>query len=260
MIPMIEKKKSLGQHFISDFSILNREAGIVDCKDKNVLEIGPGDGRLSELLLEASTLYLVEKDERFAHSLKERFAHNGHVHVIVGDFLDLEPLVGIDVVVGNLPYYISSAITFRLLDWNFKRAVLMYQKEFAEKMTAQGKDKSRLSFFVQHYFDIRRHFVVPRSAFSPRPKVDSMLVELMPRKNAEMIDEETRAIITSLFQHRLKTLNASLRQLCKRKIIDKQHTATLCAGFDCTKRIFQFTNDEILSIGKELAKLPEQPR
>lgn len=250
-----KRKKFLGQCFLSNPSYLDFEAEAISPSHKAILEIGGGDGRLTERLVTGSAkkVFVVEKDPIYAAMLRQKFAQN-NVEVIEGDFLCLRPFK-VDVVCGNLPYYISSAITFRLADWNFKRAVLMYQKEFCEKMLASGNDKSRLSFFSQYYFNMKPLLIVPQGAFSPRPKVDSMLIELLPKRPAP-INPSTREIISMLFQHRPKALNASIRMACKRKGVGgcAAILEQLSGKFGTSKRIFEFSNEEILEIGNEIAR------
>ncbi|MEM0437896.1 MAG: 16S rRNA (adenine(1518)-N(6)/adenine(1519)-N(6))-dimethyltransferase RsmA, partial [Candidatus Micrarchaeia archaeon] len=247
------KNRKLGQCFLSDSRILDREARIISPEGRRVLEIGAGDGRLSERLLSAKELALVEKDPRFASLLRDKFSKNMNVRVIQGDFLGLEPF-DVDLIVGNVPYNISSAITFRLIDWKFRRAVLMFQKEFARKLCARGSEMSRISFFAQHYFSIVEHFIVPKSAFRPRPKVDSALVELAPT-HAPPIPPAVHQAITTLFQHRQKQLSSSIRVYCREtgKNPERVLAHIQSAGIPLNKRIFQLSHSEIMKIGKEIS-------
>ncbi|MEM3364217.1 MAG: 16S rRNA (adenine(1518)-N(6)/adenine(1519)-N(6))-dimethyltransferase RsmA [Candidatus Micrarchaeia archaeon] len=249
----LKRSKSLGQCFLSSAQYLDAEAELVAPSQKTIVEIGAGDGRLSERLISlgAKKLFLIEKDAEYASILRNKF-EGYNVEVIEGDFLGIAPFK-VDIVCGNIPYYISSQITFRLLDWRFKRAVLMYQKEFCLKMLEAGKVKSRLSFFSQYYFDMEPLFTVPRQAFRPVPKVDSMLIELVPKKVAPL-SKEVSSAITMLFQHRPKTLASSLKVILK-QVAGKKPVA-IPKQFDkygLSKRIFELSNNEILEIGTELA-------
>ncbi len=181
---MIPKKKSLGQNFLTDKNILELEAKLLDSKHKIVLEIGAGDGRLTEILSKQNPkrIYAVEKDSRFAGLLQDKFCCVGEqVIVLEGDFLKME-LPTFDVAVGNIPYYISSAIIFRLAVLPIEMAVLVVQKEFAQKMVAKPGEKNygRLSVTAQVAFDIRLERIIPSHLFKPRPKVDSALIVLKP--------------------------------------------------------------------------------
>jgi 16S rRNA (adenine1518-N6/adenine1519-N6)-dimethyltransferase len=178
---------------------------------------------------------------------------SNNISVIEGDFLEVDPFK-VDVVIGNLPYYISSQITFRLLDWNFEYAVLMYQKEFCEKLYAKGKDRSRISFFAQYYFDITPQFTIPRTAFSPKPKVDSQLVILKP-KNVSPLPEKVSASITFLFTHRPKAIGSSIRMFCKQnKIIKYENVLAKLSDHNLQRRVFELENNEILEIGKKMSE------
>ncbi len=205
--------KGLGQHFLVDDRIAHRHveyAGIT--ANDVVLEIGPGLGVLTKpLLAKAAKVVAVEKDRRLASALREL---GGNLEVIEGDAVKA-PLPRFDRVVSNLPYQISSPVTFRLLDLPFRRAVLMYQEEFADRLVARcgEEDYSRLS--VKAYVRARVEIVerVPRSAFWPQPKVDSAIVLLEPRaapfrvKNTGTFE----AVVDATFQHRRKAIENGLR-------------------------------------------------
>jgi 16S rRNA (adenine1518-N6/adenine1519-N6)-dimethyltransferase len=244
--------KKLGQHFLSDFSYLARESQLFNCKDKIVLEIGGGDGRLSKhIFRDCSKLYIVEKDPRFIEHLSLYFSSFENVVVLGDNFLEIEPF-NVDLIVGNVPYYISSEIVFKLLDWPANSAFLMFQKEFGLKLIAEGKQKSRLSFFAQYYFDLKKHFIVPKKAFTPAPKVDSILIEFK-RKNVKKLSDEVHSLISFFFQHKPKTLRASLKLYSKLndKKIDLSKTE-LIQYLD--KRIYELTLNETFDFIEKIIK------
>ncbi len=214
-------KKRMGQHFLKDERILEKEARIASVKGKRVLEIGAGDGRLTEKILgqEPKTVYAVEKDRKLVEKLEKRFAGRDDVEIIEGDFLGLE-LPDFDVVVGNIPYYITSPIIFRLKDYEFERAVLIVQKEFAEKMIARSGERNygRLSVTSQLFFSIEPVAVIPRRFFVPQPKVDSALIVL--ERTGRKLSRKEEDIIRALFSHRNKTVRNALThsKLPKEKI------------------------------------------
>ena len=206
----LERKKSLGQCFLHDKNILILEAKLGNCSDKNVLEIGPGDGRLTEAILSQNPKHLtiVEKDSRFAALLREKFA-NQNVTVIEGDFLEF-PSNRFDVVFGNIPYYISSDIIFRLKDFDFDLAILIVQKEFAQKMAQKPNtgNYGRLSVTSQLFFDVKLERTISRNLFRPSPRVDSALITLKPTKFKSSVFLEN--IIRYLFSHKNKTVRNAL--------------------------------------------------
>lgn len=214
-------KKSLGQHFLKDQNILRKEVEVASVTGKRVLEIGPGDGGLTEEILEAKPLELtvIEKDERFAYLLKEKFKKN--IKIIRGDFLKHEFKEDFDVIIGNIPYYITSPIIFKIKDMKFERCVLIVQKEFAMKMVANPNHSNygRLSVTSQLFFDVKYIQTVSRRVFSPVPRVDSAMIELR-RRNAE-VSAFAEDIIRYLFQHKNQSVKKSLshsKQFSKEKL------------------------------------------
>ncbi|MFN7991342.1 MAG: 16S rRNA (adenine(1518)-N(6)/adenine(1519)-N(6))-dimethyltransferase RsmA [Candidatus Micrarchaeia archaeon] len=206
-----KRKKSLGQCFLEDRNTLALEARLARCDGKVVLEIGAGDGRLTAAVLaeRPKRLIAVEKDGGFAAVLRERFSGRGDVEIIEADFLQTEPQK-VDIVIGNIPYYISSDIVFRLRDYGFSRAVLMVQKEFAQKMAASPGDGNfgRLSVTSQIAFRISYERTVLRHLFRPVPKVDSAIITLEPTGKRLTPFEEN--IIRWIFQHKNQTVRNSL--------------------------------------------------
>jgi len=204
--------KSLGQHFLKDQNILAIEAELANPEGKTVLEIGPGDGRLTDAILSKnpSRLIAIEKDPRFVQMLRQKYSGSRKIEIIEGDFLDVPLPEAVDVVVGNIPYYISSDIVFHLRYIRFDRAVLMVQKEFAEKMVAKPGERNygRLSVTSQLAFDIKLERKVLRHLFRPPPEVDSAIILLRP--TGFRTNQLQENIIRWLFQHRNKTVRNAL--------------------------------------------------
>jgi 16S rRNA (adenine1518-N6/adenine1519-N6)-dimethyltransferase len=194
---------------MEDKNILDLEARFADVKGKNALEIGPGDGRLTRKLLACSPkkLTVVEFDPFYASELRSKLGDK--IDVIEGDVLEAK-LPPADVIVGNIPYYISSDIIFLIAGMKIKKAVLMVQKEFAQKMVARPKEKNygRLSVTAQLSFSIKYERTVLRHLFSPTPDVDSAIITLVPTgKKLSQLEEN---IIRFIFQHKNKTVRNAL--------------------------------------------------
>ncbi|MCI0503648.1 16S rRNA (adenine(1518)-N(6)/adenine(1519)-N(6))-dimethyltransferase RsmA [Candidatus Micrarchaeota archaeon] len=206
-----KRRKFLGQHFLEDRNILALEAKLASPEHKTVLEIGPGDGRLTDaiLALKPKRLVAVEKDARFASLLREKYAGRPEVEVVERDFLEFEP-PQFDIAIGNIPYYISSDIVFRLAGMRFERAILMVQKEFAEKMAAKPGDRNygRLSVTSQLAFGIRYERAVLRHLFRPAPEVDSAIITLKP--TGLKLTQQQENVIRWLFSHKNKTVRNAL--------------------------------------------------
>lgn len=201
--------KRKGQHFLTDQKVIERIVFHAELKaDDRVLEIGPGTGNLTEALASrAGRVYAVEVDPDLAACLKGRFEN---VDVIAGDALKVE-LPEYNKVVSNLPYQISSRVTYRLLSRPFDLAVLMYQREFGRKMTARpgGGNYGRMGMVVGYLASAQIVEHVHRSAFLPVPNVDSVVVKLLPRDH-DIGAKEFMLLAERLFSHRRKKVRKAL--------------------------------------------------
>jgi 16S rRNA (adenine1518-N6/adenine1519-N6)-dimethyltransferase len=210
------------------------------------LEIGPGDGRLTKLLAnKAAHITAVEKDERMLEHLLPLLEEYNNIEIIHADFLDLD-FEGkkFDAVVSNVPYVISSPLLFKLATMSFARAVLCFQKEFAERMLTEPGDKkrSRLSVMAQLHFDVKKLESVPRTAFRPKPKVDSMIVEL--KRKSFTASEFQSDFINKLFQHKARTV---------KKALHDAYRLSASTKYD-ERRVFSLTNQEILQLAGSVEK------
>ncbi|MDM7912129.1 MAG: 16S rRNA (adenine(1518)-N(6)/adenine(1519)-N(6))-dimethyltransferase RsmA [Methanotrichaceae archaeon] len=198
-----------GQHFLVDRSIIERIAGYAElAPDDIILEIGPGPGNLTEAIAaKAGRVFAVEVDPVLAANLHGRFQN---VVVINGDALKVE-LPEYNKIVSNLPYQISTKITFRLLSRPFELAVLMYQKEFAMRMLASpgSDDYGRLGMIAGYLCKAEILEIVPKSAFQPMPEVESAIVRLRPREH-EMNAGKFIKFVEGLFSNRRKKIKKGL--------------------------------------------------
>ncbi len=208
------------QHFLVDDRVVDRLPGYleaIDADTSHVVEIGGGAGVLTDrLLATAEAVTVIERDRELAAFLRTEFAEaidDGRLTVIEGDALDVE-LPAFTASVSNLPYGVSSEITFRLLPEG-KPLVLMFQQEFAERMVAEAgtSEYGRLSVSTQHYAEPELVESIPREAFSPPPAVQSAVVRLVPRTPDYQIDDETFFLrfVKALFTQRRKTVRNAIR-------------------------------------------------
>ena len=207
-------KKSKGQNFLIDDRVASRHVGFASVEPGDrVLEVGPGLGILTEKLIDiCSRVAAIELDEKLADYIEGRFGDR--LDLIRGDALGV-PFPDFDRFVSNLPYSVSTPIIFKLLEHDFKKAVVMVQKEFAERMVAdRGEaDYSRLTVNVYYRAWCRILETVPASRFKPKPKVDSTIVEIIPRPAPfKVIDERFffKTVDTG-FLHRRKKIRSALR-------------------------------------------------
>lgn len=207
-------RKSKGQNFLTDDRVADRQvdfAGI--SKEDRVLEVGPGLGILTSRLTERSDhVTCIEIDSALADHIESTYGER--LHLIRGDAVKV-PFPPFDVFVSNLPYSVSTPILFKLLGSSFRKAIVMVQKEFADRMTADvgSPDYSRLTVNLFCRADCRLLEKVPRSRFKPVPKVDSAIVEIVPRPAPFGIcDEKLFFRVTEVtFNHRRKKIGTSLR-------------------------------------------------
>jgi 16S rRNA (adenine1518-N6/adenine1519-N6)-dimethyltransferase len=213
-------KQRFGQHFLIDLSVARREVEYAKLtNDDVVLEIGPGQGVITRLLAQkAKQVIAIEIDQRLVNKLKTTLPEN--VTLISGDALsvDFQTLPRFTKIVSNLPFEISSPITFKFLESYFSRAILIYQKDFAERLVAipGKKEYSRLTVGISYKAQCRILQDVPRTSFSPTPKVDSSIVELIPRKKPLFIVEDERfffVLTKQLFNHRRKKIRYTIKAL-----------------------------------------------
>tara|TARA_Y100000591_G_scaffold7825_1_gene6222 strand:- start:664 stop:1446 length:783 start_codon:yes stop_codon:yes gene_type:complete len=228
---MIKAKKSLGQNFLIDKNIITKIINVIDIKDKNVLEIGPGTGNLTLEILQKSPkkVILIEKDNILAGGLIKKFGDN--VEVINKDILKINENVLCDqslVVFGNLPYNISTEILCKWilsLDTNkvwFSCLVLMFQKEVADRIISKfnTKDYGRLSILANWRLKIKKIFDVKPTSFQPKPKVESTVLFFEPKKNFFKLKNprNLEKITRIFFMHRRKMIKKPFSILFKENI------------------------------------------
>jgi 16S rRNA (adenine1518-N6/adenine1519-N6)-dimethyltransferase len=250
---MLSPKKSLGQNFLRDENIARKIVASLEVSpDQTVVEIGPGQGDLTRILLQVSQRVVgVEVDTRAATILKERFSSG--ITVIEKDVLSLD-LHEIDrqfggpiLIVGNIPYYITSDILFWLYDQRslVQRALLMMQWEVAARLVANPDTKAYgiLSVFTQLYATSELLFKVSRNSFHPRPGVDSAVVRFGFKPPDPHLNERLfRNVVRRTFGARRKTLRNGLKMM---GFTEHQLSAV---NFDFSKRPEQLAPSEFVAL------------
>lgn len=238
--------KRFGQHFLTDKTILT---AIVDAlaptASDTVVEIGPGRGSLTDILAErAGRLIAVEIDRALAAQLRERYAGRPNVEIVEGDFLDLDPraLAGNDyLLIGNVPYYITTPIVFKALEPPIpRRSVFLVQLEVAERLAAKEGSEAygALSVNVATVATVEQVLRVPAGAFRPPPKVESAVVRLTPKSSPLVPLEQLgglRTFVQAAFGQRRKQMQRVLRAV--RGLSPQQAMDVLAAaGIDSKER------------------------
>jgi 16S rRNA (adenine1518-N6/adenine1519-N6)-dimethyltransferase len=210
--------KSLGQHWLTDFSSLSAMCDAVSVQDGDVvLEVGPGLGSLTELLVErADRVIAVEFDKKLAAELPRRVPES-NLEVVSQDILsfDLTNLPNYYKLVANIPYYLTSNL-IRVLSESSNppvAAAILIQKEVAERVAAKPGDMSLLSITAQYYWETSLGIVMPARLFTPPPKVDSQILILNRRPTPLFPDVEPKQffrLVKAGFSNRRKTLHNSL--------------------------------------------------
>jgi 16S rRNA (adenine1518-N6/adenine1519-N6)-dimethyltransferase len=254
----------LGQHFLKDQKILRKITEALELKPgKEVLEIGPGHGELTEevvsrfkaLGINDYKLIAIEKDRDLAEYLKEKFAANENVEIIQGDALEVLPSLTSNpehknyLLTGNIPYYITGFLLRTIGSLNPKPglAVLMVQKEVAERMTDNPPRMNRLAASIGFWAESKILFNVPRKSFTPPPQVDSSVVLFTP-KPEKGDGNAYYTLVRALFKQPRKTIWNNLRD-SNFENVDK---ALSEAGINPHDRPQNLTIQNIIDLAKTL--------
>jgi len=216
---VIKAKKSLGQNFLIDINLINQILETVDINNQSILEIGPGTGNLTKIILKKNPkkLIVIEKDNELVLFLEKIFGSK--IEIINEDVLKInESLLCKEklIVFGNLPYNISTEILCKwILNINnenfwFNHLILMFQKEVADRIIAlpNTKNYGRLSIISNWKLNIKKICDVKPSSFSPKPKIDSTVLHFEPKQNFFKLNNSTNLekITRIFFAHRRKMI------------------------------------------------------
>jgi len=239
-------KKKYGQNFLIDQNIIKKICNLLSSKNLKIIEIGPGDGRLTERVLyhEPKELKIIEIDPDLIPILKLKFNKNQNIKIINENILNYQLTEKTDLIISNLPYNISSQILVKICTMENlpTNLILMFQKEFAERLI--DKKLNSLNSLVNCFFEINNSFNVGRNCFRPIPKIDSTVLSFKRKKDILLKKNEVNKFIRfkrNLFSHKRKTLNKLLKDYNFSK-----------EKYDLSSRIEDIKLKELLNIFREI--------
>ena len=223
-------KKSLGQNFLIDSNITNKIISLVNIINRDVVEIGPGKGALTDqiLLKKPRSLILIEKDNDLSKNLKLKYLHNKNVRIFNEDILKFnleKKLKKNSIIFGNLPYNISSQILVKIIKFkdNFSKysdLIFMFQKEMAERIDGKfgTKKYGRLSILTNYKLKFVKKFNISPNCFFPKPKIYSTVLHF--KKNSKKFNniktiDNLELITNKLFSNKRKMINKSIKKIIK---------------------------------------------
>ena len=221
-------KKSLGQNYLIDLNIIKKIVDLTEVYNKNILEIGPGKGALTEQILKnkPKSLILIEKDNLLAQELKLKYQNNKKIIIYNKDILKFnfeKKIKNNSIIFGNLPYNISSQILVKIIRFKenapkYSSLIFMFQKEMAERIIGKFNTSKygRLSILANYKLKVLTKFNVSPNCFFPKPKVNSTVLHFKPNKeifkkikNIENLEK----ITNMLFSNKRKMINKTMKKI-----------------------------------------------
>lgn len=223
---ILKPKKKYGQNFLISKSIANKICNVIDIKNKNVLEIGPGNLALTEIILskKPKKFISIEIDKEIIE--KKKFTHPKIINYILNEdatvfneryYFNNEPFI----IISNLPFNISNKLLIKWLKFQYKYncikgMILMFQKELGERIIASLNNKKygRLSILSQSIFDIKKEIIVSKKNFKPSPKVDAIVLKFIPPKSVINFNFNNLEKITNFFfNNRRKKIEKKIKKI-----------------------------------------------
>ncbi|MDC1067620.1 16S rRNA (adenine(1518)-N(6)/adenine(1519)-N(6))-dimethyltransferase RsmA [Candidatus Kapabacteria bacterium] len=244
--------KSLGQNFLTDKNIINKIVQSIDIiENDNIFEIGPGMGALTEYILEHKVNYSgIELDERAKEYLENKFSD---INIINADFLkyNIPDEIHNYKVVGNLPYYITSSILFKIYEWEKKpsKCIFMVQKEVSDRINGKvgSKENGILSILTNFVGSSKKLFDVSPRCFYPRPRVTSSIIEIKFHNKYNLDFKPFATLVKAAFNQRRKQLGNSLKSY---GALPANYKSKRAEQLNCDEfvELYQILNDKETSI------------
>ncbi len=257
-------KKAYGQNFINNHNIIKN---IVDksniLPNSLVIEIGPGSGSLTkELAKQAKEVLAYEIDTSLEDILDEELIDYHNISIIFDDFLKRDIREDIKdyqydniYVVANIPYYITTPIIEKLINSNinFKQITLMVQKEVGDRFCSHpgSREYGSITVYLNYYFDVKKLFVVKKEFFTPKPKIDSVIISLTKKEKLKVNNEDhLLKLIRDAFQYKRKNIRNNLKKY-NLKMIEE---VLLKHHFDLTTRAEELPMEIFVELSNQLTK------
>jgi 16S rRNA (adenine1518-N6/adenine1519-N6)-dimethyltransferase len=244
----VKLKKKFGQNFLVDKNILKKISNLVPAQTKNIIEIGPGIGHLTDFLLndKINKLTLIEIDTDFLSTLNKKYKDSNYVEILNKDIMhvDLSKFDKNNIIISNLPYNISSQVLVKINNYyRFKMMILMFQKEFAERLIS--KKLNNLNCLINCFYEIKKEFNISKNSFIPSPKIESSVLTFKKKEPSllEYDDINFFSIFKSMiFVNKRKKISTIL----------KKHKLNMENLTDLDKRAEEYNLNEFISLYKKL--------
>lgn len=224
----LKAKKKFGQNFLIDANTVDKIARDACSSELKTIEIGPGLGALTEMLLKYSKSVDAYEIDRDMYELLKQGIDDERLSVYLGDFLDVDLSVYQESVnvCANLPYYVTTPILFKLFEsgLDIKKISVMVQKEVGDRLNAKvgSEDYSALSVEVQYLYDVKLEMNVSRKVFYPMPNVDSAVISFTPKRERDYdFERGFFEFVKNCFRMRRKTLHNNLKDLYDKETIKR---------------------------------------
>jgi 16S rRNA (adenine1518-N6/adenine1519-N6)-dimethyltransferase len=226
-------KKSLGQNFLIDKNIIKKIINLSNIQNRHVIEIGPGNGELTDEIInnKPKSITLIEKDFDLSKKLQKKYSENKNLIIFNNDVLkfDLEKIIKKEsMIIGNLPYNISSQILVKMIKFkkwppNFYDLIFMFQKELGEKIIGlyQTPNYGRISILANSRLKVINNFFVSPNCFRPKPKITSMVIHFKPKSTLLSIKDilNLEEVTKIFFSNKRKMINKNIKKLFTQKQI-----------------------------------------
>ena len=226
-------KKSLGQNFLIDKNIIKKIINLSNIQNRHVIEIGPGNGELTDEIInnKPKSITLIEKDFDLSKKLQKKYSENKNLIIFNNDVLkfDLEKIIKKEsMIIGNLPYNISSQILVKMIKFkkwppDFFDLIFMFQKELGEKIIGlyQTPNYGRISILANSRLKVINNFFVSPNCFRPKPKITSMVIHFKPKSTLLSIKDilNLEEVTKIFFSNKRKMINKNIKKLFTQKQI-----------------------------------------